>query len=151
MNTQAYIDQGYIDFNDGVEFQYNHEAANCFGCNYTSTVMRGSVAHPYEDDVLLWFPKTDDKQWNNSAVARSGDYFEEKCLNQNPEEVKKRLDKVRNDERKKRIIFFAKERNGTVSYKFLGLYKLVYVDYDDNTTLWKRIATRVKTYPSKQD
>lgn len=149
--SQKYIDLGYIDVDDDVFFEYNYEAANCFGYALDTWFMTGGKKHPNEENVILWFPKTfENEEWRN-YITPDGKYIEETCLD--AEKAQEHAEKWRNGEQHR--IVFASVEDTTINpnkpvYKFLGLFKIVDVDDVTGVTL-KRIATRVKTYPSQQD
>ncbi|ENU28190.1 hypothetical protein [Acinetobacter modestus] len=146
-STQKYIELGYLDLDDDVVFEYNYEAANCFGNSYTTWIQSGAAKHAYDDNILIWFPKFfKNEEWANYQML---DYkvIKERCLDIS--KIEDHLEKTRNGPQK-RIIFASMEDKSISNksiYRFLGLYELI-PDGKIGETTWKRIATRVNTYSS---
>ncbi|WP_278810683.1 AbaSI family restriction endonuclease [Obesumbacterium proteus] len=148
-NILPHIKRGYIDLKDNVAFRRITDACNCFGHNYKFYQSAGAQ-HPHNKDTLLWFPKIfENHDWKNRISKGEETIWE----------LSKDIDKVENhfkrwmevEERDKRLVFAkAKDNLGIVLYRFKGLYQL-----DKNNSnlkdglCWKRISTRVKTYPQK--
>ena len=152
--SQKYIDLGYIDVDDDVFFEYNYEAANCFGNNYLGTIQSGggNVRHKYDDNISIGFPKFfQNESWENSQMLNYKK-ITEKCLDKS--KIKDILEGIENGP-KQRIIFGAfydKMLNDKKCvYKFLGLYEFVDLDEETGSFEWKRKKTRVETYPAKID
>lgn len=145
--SQTYIDKGYIDLEDDVAFKKTVDAINCFGANYAG-YQKGSVRHPKEMGKRIWFPKLYENDGyvnqisNDEMIIKSGrlDHIA------NIEFVNKWI----NTERIRIVFARVKSPLGDLMYRFKGEYE---IDLDrtnyENGFIFKRIATRVKTYPNK--
>lgn len=144
-NSTTYVEKGYIDADEEVIFKKSVLALNCFGYNYKG-FQRGGKLHKFEDNVLIWFPKTyKNKKWLND-ISDDDIYIYEKSSD---EEIrKKHIEKYIKSDVKTRIVF-AQVRGplGDIMYRFKGKYELdIKLTNSKNGLVWKRIATRVKTY-----
>ena len=146
-DSQYYIDKGYINLNDDVEFRIMADAASCFGKSY-KRLQPSYFRHPKERNKRLWFPKLyENNNWNNqisadeSVIISKSNFFER---------TKEEVDKTDKDE-DFIVVVFAREKNdsGKLMYRFKGEYQLDQSETNYETgQVWKRIATSVKTYPT---
>lgn len=149
-NPQTYIERGYIDLKDDVAFRTMADAASCFGRDYSKGLQRSYIPHPTEPNKYLSFPKLyENDEWSNQ-LSENEDTITEYC--KIPEKKREHID--RNILEVKRVhsrIVFARVKSplGTLMYRFKGEYNinLEATNYE-NGLIWKRIATRVKTYPN---
>lgn len=148
-NPQTYIEKGYIDLEDDVAFRTMVDAANCFGLNIKPKgIWTGGAKHPIEPNTLIWFPKLyQNNKWNN-RISGDDEIITEK--NESEDEAEKHIKSVIEKAPHTRITFAkVKSPLGDVMYRFKGKYQLDLEATSTNLGLvWKRIATRVKTYPS---
>lgn len=148
-NPETYIKKGYIDIVDNVSFKTISDACNCFGHNYRG-YQRAGARHSNESEVLLWFPKLFlNADWDNSISSDESIIIEK---NLNPERTSRHVQRIKNDpsrEKHQRIVFAKVKGNlGDVLYRFRGLYKLdLQKSNETDGLVWKRIASKVKTYP----
>jgi len=144
---ETYIKKGYIDIADNVAFRLIKDACNCFGHTYLG-YQRGGAPHPYDDDTLLWFPKLfPNGVWINTI---SDDEVTITEKNEDDKEDEVHISKIVNGEIHKRIVFAKDNFRGSL-YRFRGLYELNLKESNLEIGLvWKRTATRVKTYPQKK-
>jgi len=147
-NPQTYIDKGYIDIKDDAAFRTMADAASCFGKKY-KTFQNTYIHHPIEPDKRLSFPKFfENEEWNNQLSDDEETITE---ISKIPEKVKEHIDRVTADKSLSRIVFAkVKSSLGDIMYRFKGEYKidLEATNYETGI-VWRRIATRVKTYPPK--
>lgn len=147
-NSQYYIDKGFIDLNDDAEFRLIADAASCFGKKYNG-MQRSYFRHPSEPDKRLWFPKLyPNGEWINEISADESVITSKSVF---PEKTQEIVDKIAAAEDYVLIVFGREENDfGNLMYRFKGEYQL---DHDmtnyENGHVWRRIATRVKTYPGK--
>lgn len=144
ISSKTYIDKGFIDITDNVAFRTIKEGCNCFGHNYKG-YQKGGAKHPYEPDILLWFPEINvDGVWDNQ-ILNNGNLIIERCTDENLRA--KHAENFLSDKRKRIAFVRDKDEFGELMYIFKGLYEL-----DENKSnlkdgvFWNRIATRVKTY-----
>lgn len=148
-DPETYIAAGTIDVCDDVAFRRSFEAANCFGNNYYG-LQQGGAKHP-DPKTIVWFPKLfPNGEWENSISQDEKEIIER---NEDPEKARRHLEAhLRSMSHTKRVVF-AKVRDslGQVLYRFRGLYE---IDVDEsknvNGLFWRRIATKVKTYPKPE-
>ena len=148
--AQYWIDKGEINETDDCSFHYNHEAANCFGLNLNlKSIWTGgrTLPDPYK---YIWFPKLyKNGQWHNEVI---NDTIIEKFIVDDSPIRHPAFDEIStNPDKQERIVFaHVKDNLGYVMYRFKGLYKL---DLNEstiqNTLIWKRQNSSVKTYPHK--
>ncbi len=146
ISPKTCIDKGFIDLDDNIAFRLIKDGCNCFGHNYKG-YQRGGASHPYEPDVLLWFPKINaEGVWDNQ-ILDNGNLIIERCTDENLKA--KYADNYPDEERKNKRIAFVRDRDefGELMYIFKGLYELDKIKSNAvDGTFWNRIATRVKTY-----
>ena len=157
-NPETYIKMGFMDAKESVAFRNIYEACNCFGHNYKG-LQRGFTSHGCEDDCQLWFPSLfRHKKWDNSVNADESEIYERpvtpikwdgrkidsvedyfKIFPLNPKRIKKRI-----------VFAYAKDNLGKVLYRFKGVYKYDAVRTLERKThtVYRRIATWVRTYPT---
>lgn len=146
---EQYIKMGYIDATDDVSFRTHADACNCLGHNYRAHCS-GGARHPYEPDVLIWFPKLyRNDRWENS-ISDDNQTIQEREMHNETYAIEFLSNLIDSD--KKRIVFaHVIGPMGKVRYRFKGLYQL----NSERTKLtgyvtYERIDTRVKTYPQKK-
>lgn len=143
-----YIEKGYIDVDDNVAFKRIYEACNIFGHNYKG-FYKGGTKHPYRDDVTLWFPKINaNRDWINT-ISTDEEYIFERPAD--PNQIEEHMNYHLTSDIHKRIVFaYEGDINNQLMYRFKGKYEIdVQKSYEQKCLVWKRIATRVKTYPPK--
>lgn len=156
-NPETYIKTGYIDSKKSVAFRSIYEACNCFGHNYKG-LQRGFTSHGREDDCELWFPSLfRHKKWDNSVNADESEIYERPVIpikwdgqKINSIEDYFKLFPLNPKRINKRIVFaYAKDNLGKVLYRFKGVYQYDAVRTLERKThtVYRRIATRVRTYP----
>lgn len=149
-NPLTYIQRGYIDLQDDVAFRTMVNAANCFGNNYKpNAIWRGGARHP-DPNKIIWFPKLyENSEWNNS-VSDDDQVIIEVCKDSNKRIT--HIDKSKEKAELKRVVFARViSPLGDVMYRFKGEYKLDLVETSyDKGVVFKRIGTRVQTYPTKK-
>lgn len=147
-DSQYYIDKGYINIDDNAEFRTIANAASCFGKNYKG-LQRSYFRHPKELNKRLWFPKLyENREWNNQI---SEDELEITSKSKFSERNQQEIDKIDAD-KEYIVIVFAREKShsGNFMYHFKGEYQLDHSTTNyENGHVWKRIETRVKTYPNQ--
>ncbi len=147
LDPDTYVEAGYMDANDDVAFLRIFEACNCFGHSYRG-YQRAMTPHGVESGVWLWFPKLyENEGWNNSISADDSRILERR-LEDNAGFISMHLDR----EQKFRRLVFARVKGslGDVMYRFKGLYEAdVKRSREEQTILYDRVATRVKTYAPK--
>lgn len=144
---EPHIERGYMDAHDNIAFRRIADACNCFGYNYQS-YQKGGANHPHFDNVLLWFPKLfENKGWSNT-ISTDETVITEYALVESERHL--HFDKHINDKRNQRLVFAkAKDSLGMILYRFKGLYELdVIQSKAKNMLVWRRIMTRVPTYPA---
>lgn len=149
-DSATYIKRGYIAIEDNVAFKTIKDACNCFGHNYTG-YQRAGATHP-DKNIMLWFPKLfPNGDWDNQISP------DEKVIterNKDDEKAKEHVSSHINnkDKHKHQRIVFAKVRGnlGEVLYRFRGQYQLD-VEASNDALVWRRIATKVKTYEQNCD
>lgn len=145
--SQYYIDKGFIDVEDDAEFRIIADAASCFGKKYKG-LQRSYFRHPKESDKRLWFPKFyENKEWENQI---SGDESVITSKSKFAEKNREEIDNIKPDE-DYIVITFAREKNsqGKLMYRFKGEYQMDKTSTNyENGYVWRKIATRVKTYPN---
>ena len=123
------------------------DACNCFGHNYKPKgVWKGAASHPIEKDSTLWFPKLyENKNWDNK-ISDDGIVITERKKINNEKHIK---DDIRDNHDKKIIVFaHVTDSLGATLYRFKGVFKLdVEETLKQKAAIYKRIGTRVKTYP----
>lgn len=147
-DPQTYINRGYISLEDDVAFSRMVDAANCFGNNYKG-LQKGGAKHPFELNKIIWFPKLySNEDWSNS-ISDDEEIIKEKS--NIPDKVKGHVEEHINSPIKNRIVFArVKSPLGDVMYRFRGEYELcVEKSNYENGLIWKRVATKVKTYKAK--
>ena len=150
-NSDTFIKLGYIDIHDNVAFKTIKDACNCFGHNYIG-YQKAGASHP-DSTIMLWFPKLfPNGEWDNQ-ISDDEKTITEKSLN--TKKVKKHIIGIinREDNAKHKRIVFAKVKGnlGFVLYRFRGLYKLDFNKSGSNGLVWRRIATKVKTFPKPKN
>lgn len=143
----TYIEKGYIDLAEKVAFRTIADACNCFGHSYAG-YQKAKAEHLYDDSVFLWFPKLyENGMWDNqisddetviTAYKKGtpkgpidGKWFEDQRFS-----------------RDRMVFAHAKDALGKVLYRFKGVFR-----FDESESqktgihTYKRITTRVKTYP----
>jgi len=149
MNPQTYIDKGYIDVNENVAFRTIADGASCFGRDYSGGMQKAYFPHPVEPNKYLWFMKAyENEQWNNNLSDDEETITE---FSKIPELFRSHIDQNIADAKRihSRIVFArVKDALGLLMYRFKGEYQ---IDLDasnyDVGLIYRRIATRVKTYP----
>jgi very-short-patch-repair endonuclease len=145
-SPQTYIERGYIDLKDDVAFRTISDAASCFGKKYLG-LQRSYFSHPTEPRKKLWFPKLyKNGEWNNQI---SNDEETIISTSELSEKVKENVDKIVAQGNESVIVFpRVKSPLADLMYRFKGEYKL---DLEASNyqigLIYRRIATRVKTYP----
>ena len=148
-NPQTYIDKGYIDVKDDVAFRTIADGASCFGRDYSKGLQKAYIPHPAEPNKYLWFPKFyENEEWSNQMSDDEETITE---YSKFPEKFHEHIDKhIAEAEKVYSRIVFARVRSslGDLMYRFKGEYKidLEATNYEQGL-VYKRIATRVKTYP----
>ena len=148
-SPQTYIDKGYIDIKDDVAFRTIADGATCFGRDYSRGLQKAYIPHPAEPNKYLWFPKFyENYEWNNQISDDEETITE---FSKIPERFREHIDRhIAEAERVHSRVVFARVRNplGDLMYRFKGEYKvdLEATNYDRGL-VYKRISTRVKTYP----
>lgn len=153
MNPQTYIDKGYIDVKDNVAFRTVAEGASCFGRDYSAGMQKTYFPHPAEPNKYLWFLKLyENDKWNNQ-LSIDEETITEFC--KLPELFEKHIDEnVQSATRIHSRIVFARVKGplGDLMYRFKGEYEM---DVDATNyevgCIYRRIATRVKTYPPSEN
>jgi len=143
-----YISKGYLDADEDILFKKSIQALKCFGVNY-KRYQRGGKKHPYEENVLIWFPKTyQNKKWLNE-ISEDDIYIYEKA--RDLQERKKHIEKYLKSEEKTRIVFAqVRDSLGDIMYRFKGKYILDNeLTNNENGLVWKRTDTKVNTYKLK--
>ena len=144
-STQKYLDLGYIDLADDVTFRLCVDAANCFGNAYKG-LQHGSAVHREQANTIIWFPKLfTNGDWDNRA-SEDGKTIYEKHID--PAKSAEHIHKTVSEGIHTRIVF-AKEKDAkaVTYYRFMGEYTLDMAEsIVQNGLIWKRIATRVRTY-----
>lgn len=151
MDPLTYIEKGYIDINDNVAFRTVAEGATCFGKDYRGGMQKTYFPHPAEPNKYLWFLKLyENDKWNNQLSADE-EIITEFC--KIPAEFEKHIDaNVQSASRIHSRIVFARVKGplGDLMYRFKGEYQM---DLDATNyevgCKYRRIATRVSTYPFK--
>lgn len=147
-SPETYIKKGEISLTDNVAFNRSVDVANVFGHQYKG-YQRGGTHHPYEDDVIIWFPKLyPNGEWDNS-ISPDGKIIREKNIQES--KVDLHMQEVIRNEKYLRIVF-AKVKGplGHIMYKFKGKFQLdIPASQEERCLVWKRIAETVKTYPPK--
>jgi very-short-patch-repair endonuclease len=148
-NPQTYIDKGYIDIKDDAAFRTIADAASCFGRQYKG-VQATYLHHPVEARKRLSFPKFyPNNEWDNQ-LSDDEEVITE--ISKDPKKLHEHIDRVLAENLLSRIVFArVKSPLGDTMYRFKGEYKLDLEATNYETGLvWKRIATRVRTYPNKK-
>ncbi len=148
-SSQTYIDKGYIDINDDVAFRTMADAASCFGRDYSKGLQLSYFKHPIEPNKRLWFPKLyKNDKWNNQLSTDENAII---STTESMEDSKANVDYIISQNHYSVIVFArVKSPLGDTMYRFKGEYKI-----DEEATnyevggIYRRIATRVKTYPNK--
>ena len=147
-NPQTYIDKGYMDIEDDVAFRTIADGASCFG-RYYKGLQKAYIPHPIEPNKRLWFLKLyKNDKWNNQISDDENTITE---MSELPDFVQEHIDYcVAESEKTHTRIVFARVKSplGDLMYRFKGEYKidLEATNYQDGL-IYRRIATRVKTYP----
>lgn len=147
-SSKTYIERGYIDLSDDVAFDKIVSAVNCFGHNYAGW-QRGGASHGIEENTIIWFPKLfPNGDWENHISDDETTIYEKNVDN---EKAKAHILKTIDDGIHNRIVFAkVKDSFGKTKYRFKGKYVLNIEQTNFTTGLvWKRIASRVKTYKPK--
>lgn len=145
----TYIAKGFIDINDNVAFKTIKDACNCFGHNF-SGYQKAGASHPNEPEIMLWFPKLyPNGEWDNQITDDEETITER---NKDEDKARKHVERIltrKAGDKHKRIVFARVKGNlGTILYRFRGLYVLdVLKSSTENKLIWKRLNTRVNTYP----
>ncbi len=147
-SPQTYIERGYIDLKDDVAFRKMSDTASCFGKKYIG-LQQSYISHPTEPKKKLWFPKLyKNNEWNNQI---SNDESTIISTSELPEKVRENVDKIVAEKNESVIVFpRVKSPLGDLMFRFKGEYKLDLEasNYKDGL-IYRRIATRVKTYPHR--
>lgn len=148
-DPKTYIEKGYIDLQDDVGFRTMVDAANCFGNDYKpKAIWTGGAKHAKEHNKMIWFPKLYlNGKWDNS-ISNDDEIITEIC--KTPENANLHVDKSLKKYDVKRIVFARViSPLGDVMYRFKGEYELdIEKTNYTNGVIYKRINTRVKTYPN---
>jgi very-short-patch-repair endonuclease len=149
-DPNTYINRGYIAISDNVAFKTIKDACNCFGHNYVG-YQRAGASHP-NPDIMLWFPKLfPNGEWQNE-ITDDEETITERNLNDEIaiNHIENHIQQ-RNGEKHKRIVFAKVRGNlGDTLYRFRGLYELNLQESSvQNGLIWKRISTRVNTFPQQ--
>lgn len=146
-SPQTYVNRGYIDLKDDVAFKRVVDAINCFGCEYKG-FQQGSVKHPKEAGKRIWFPKLYENEGFDNQISDDETIIKSRRLDKAAN--RQFVDKWINKEKIRIVFARVKSPLGDLMYRFKGEYEL---DFDEtnyeNGFIFKRIATRVKTYPNK--
>ncbi|MER2079687.1 hypothetical protein [Psychrobacillus psychrotolerans] len=148
IDRAEYIEKGYIDADDEVAFRRIYEACNIFGHNYKG-FFKGGAKHPYRNDVTIWFPKLNSKNWINT-LSTDEEYIFERPADANL--VKEHMNHHISSDIHKRIVFvYEEDSKGQFKYRFKGEYEIdVQQSAKEKCLIWKRIMKRVETYPPKK-
>lgn len=148
-DSNTYIQRGYIDLSDDVAFDKIVSAVNCFGHNYAGW-QRGGASHAFEEGTIIWFPKLfPNGEWDNIITDDENTIYER---NVNDDKAVAHIEKTISEGIHTRI-FFAKVKDslGKTKYRFKGKYTLSVEETDfEKGLVWKRVATRVRTYKCAQ-
>jgi len=146
----TYMQRGYLDVADNVVFRTIADACNCMGHNYKG-FQRGGARHPYDKDVLLWFPKLFREgqarvgDWDNH-ISRDENVIWERHEDQTQREEHV-LSHIENPDihPHKRIVFVRfKDDLGFTLYRFKGLYALDKRNSNAvNGLKWERVKQKV--------
>lgn len=141
---QTYIDLGYISLADKVIFKNQVDACNCFGHNYKGW-QRGGADHPYESDIIIWFPRLyPNDKWINT-ISADGLHITEKSTDENITQLK--ISEWKNGKQKRIVFARVKDNlNSRAMYRFMGVFKLKSADLSTGA-IWERISDRTPTYP----
>ncbi|AUH35124.1 AbaSI family restriction endonuclease [Paracoccus tegillarcae] len=142
-----HLESGFIEIGPHAAFRTHKDALNCFGYN-KGHWQRGvwdlpievakSIGHPGK--CMVWFPKLyEQPNWINS-LSDDGETIVE--INKNPEHVYEEPYDTR--------IVMARSRDelNRTLYRFVGVFEALPDFRTGNEHRFKRIATKVKTYPS---
>ncbi|MDT1012849.1 DUF559 domain-containing protein [Plesiomonas shigelloides] len=147
--SNTYIQRGYIDLRDDVAFDKIVSAVNCFGYNYAGW-QRGGVSHPFEEGTRIWFPKLfPNGEWDNIITDDENTIYER---NVHDDKAVAHIEKIISGNVHTRIVFAkVKDSLGKTKYRFKGKYTLSVEETDfEKGLVWKRVATRVRTYKCVQ-
>lgn len=145
MNPQTHINNRYIDVNEDCAFRTMVDAANCFGRNFKQKgIWKGGVDHLREPNKCIWFPKLyENINWKNSIS-----FDEEEIREKSKKDAMGHYKKFINDSRSRIVFAHAKGPLGDTLYRFKGEYELCKEGSSiEHGLMWKRIKTRVTTYP----
>ncbi len=136
-----YKESGYL--NAGAEFGTHAEACNLFGHSYKQWY-KAVASHPAEPDVVIWFPRFyENDEWDTS-LSKDGEAILERKKIDNDEYVKWCLGRP---EAFKRLVFAAMGRG---VYQFKGMFEIDQkASLKSSTVIYRRTATRVKTYAAR--
>lgn len=152
-NSQAYVDLGYMNVIDNVVARTINPLCNCFGYQFESNARwDASEPHLYEENTLLWFPKLyRNDEWDNKMSFDENVIFEKNVidLSKTTALINEHLGA---DFPRKCVVFaHVMDSNGDLVYRFYGLYRFSKeMSLKSKCVAWKRIATSVKTYSSKE-
>ena len=147
-HPQTYIDKGYIDIKDDVAFRTMADAASCFGRDYSKGLQLSYFKHPTEPQKRLWFPKLyKNDKWNNQLSIDENTII---STTESIEDSKANVDYIISQKHYSVIVFArVKSPLGDTMYRFKGEYK---IDVESTNYevggIYRRISTRVKTYPN---
>lgn len=148
-DSNTYIQRGYIDLSDDVAFDKIVSAVNCFGHNYAGW-QRGGASHAFEEGTIIWFPKLfPNGEWDNITTDDENTIYER---NVNDDKAVAHIEKTISEGIHTRIVFAkVKDSLGKTKYRFKGKYTLSVEETDfEKGLVWKRVATRVRTYKCAQ-
>lgn len=148
-DSNIYIQRGYIDLCDDVAFDKIVSAVNCFGHNYAGW-QRGGASHAFEEGTIIWFPKLfPNGEWDNIITDDENTIYER---NVNDDKAVAHIEKTISEGIHTRIVFAkVKDSLGKTKYRFKGKYTLSVEETDfEKGLVWKRVATRVRTYKCAQ-
>jgi very-short-patch-repair endonuclease len=148
-DSNTYIQRGYIDLSDDVAFDKIVSAVNCFGHNYAGW-QRGGASHAFEEGTIIWFPKLfPNGEWDNIITDDENTIYER---NVNDDKAVAHIEKTISEGIHTRIVFAkVKDSLGKTKYRFKGKYTLSVEETDfEKGLVWKRVATRVRTYKCAQ-
>lgn len=149
-SSQRFIELGYLNAYNDISFKTHADACNCFGHRYKAHCT-GAARHPYEPDILIWFPKLyENDKWENS-ISDDGSRIHEREKN-NDSYVADFLNDDKSPNEKRIVFAHVIGPMGEVRYRFKGLYEL---DRKESETCgyvtYYRISKQVRTYrPIKQ-
>lgn len=141
MQWQYFRKNKYIDIKDNIFYKTKAEVCNCFGYHY-KLWRKGSVKHPYKENVEIWFPKLyENPDWHNDISSNEKTIYE--CpVDENS--IESQIQSWINSDLKIRYAFVQYKPRG--EYHFKGAYKLNRErTKNEKMAVWERISTKVET------